>query len=162
MQIGPRGGIDPARLEEALAFAQEALATNRTTGNRFDLAYALHLVGVIQYKRGRFEESRRALAEGGAIFLEDHDISGLVLIASDLAELSAAEGDDERRAVLTGIAETFARRSGTGLLETFEKSESRWVSHSVPADLRSALDRGAQMNEAEAITYMQDRQISRD
>jgi tetratricopeptide (TPR) repeat protein len=162
LQIGPRGGIDPVQLEEALASSQEALATNRTTGNRFDLGYALHLTGVIQYKRGRFEESRRALAEAGSLFLEDHDISGLALIASDLAELAAAEGDDERRAVLTGIADTFARRSGTGLLDNFEEQESRWLPRGVPAELRFALERGLAMKEAEAIAYMQDREISRD
>jgi len=162
LQIGPRGAIDPARLEEALALAQEALAINRTTGSRFDLAYALHLTGVTQYKRGRFEESRRALTEGLALFLEDHDISGLALCASDLAELSAAEGDDERRAILTGIADTFARLSGTGLLDNFEEQEHRWLPRGVPSELQSALDRGLEMKEAEAIAYMQDREISRD
>ena len=162
LQIGPRGGSDPAQLDEALALAQEALATNRTTGNRFDLAYALHLTGVVQYKRGRFNESRSALSEGGALFLEDHDISGLALIASDLAELSAAEGDDERRAVLTGIADTFARLSGTGLLDNFEEHEHRWLPRGVPGEFRAALDRGLAMNEAEAIAYMEGREISRD
>ncbi|MDP9275955.1 MAG: hypothetical protein M3O99_10230 [Chloroflexota bacterium] len=162
LQIGPRGTIDPATLEEALASSEEALATQRTLGNRFDLAYAQHLNGCILYKLGRFEESRRVLLESLTLFLEDHDISGLVLIASDLAELSAAEGDDERRAVLTGIADTFARRSGTGLLDNFEEQEDRWLPRSVPAELRSALERGLAMKEPEAIAYMQDREISRD
>jgi len=162
LQIGPRGTIDPAKLEEALASSEEALATQRTLGNRFDLAYAQHLNGCILYKLGRFEESRRVLLEGLTLFLEDHDISGLVLIASDLAELAAAEGDDERRAVLTGIADTFARRAGTGLLNNFEEQEDRWLPRNVPAALRSALERGLAMKEAEAIAYMQDREISRD
>ncbi len=162
LQIGPRGTIDPATLEEALASSEEALATQRTLGNRFDLAYAQHLNGCILYKLGRFEESHRVLLESLTLFLEDHDISGLVLIASDLAELSAAEGDDERRAVLTGIADTFARRSGTGLLDNFEEQEDRWLPRSVPAELRSALERGLAMKEPEAIAYMQDREISRD
>src|SRR6266446_4378524 len=138
------------------------LGINRTTGNRFDLAYALHLTGVTQYKRGRFEESRRAFTESLALFLEDHDISGLALVASDLAELSAAEGDDERRALLTGIADTFARRSGTGLLDNFEEQEKRWLPRDVPAELRSALARGLAMKEAEAIAYLQGRETSRD
>ncbi|MEK6225881.1 MAG: adenylate/guanylate cyclase domain-containing protein [Chloroflexota bacterium] len=162
LQIGRRGATNRAQLEEAFVFAEEALATNRTTGNRFDLAYALHLKGCIEYKLGRLEESRRVLAEAGSLFLEDHDISGLVLIASDLSELAAAGGDDERRAVLTGIADTFARRSGTGLLDNFEQQEGRWLPRGVPAELRSALDRGVAMKEAEAIAYMQDREISRD
>ena len=162
LQIGPRGAIDPAKLEEALAASEEALATHRTLGNRFDLAYAQHLSGCILYKLGRFEESRRALLEGLTLFLEDHDISGLALIASDLAELAAAEAYEERRAVLTGIADTFARLSGTGLLDNFEEQESRWLPRSVPVELRSALDRGLVMKEAEAIAYMRDREVSRD
>jgi predicted ATPase/class 3 adenylate cyclase len=162
LQLGPRGGIARSILEEALAAAEEALATNRTLGNRFDLAYAQHLNGVVLYKLGRFEESRRALTEGATLFQEDRDISGLALIASDLAELSAAEGDDERRAVLTGIADTFARRSGTGLLDNFESQEGRWLPRGVPAEFRSALERGLAMKEAEAIAYVQGEEISRD
>ncbi len=162
LQLGPRGAIERARLEEALAAAREALVTHRTTGNRFDLAYALHLTGVILYKLDRFAESRRDLIEGATLFLEDRDISGLALIASDLAELAAAEGDDERRAVLAGIADTFARLSGTGLLDNFESQEHRWSPRSVPAEFRSALERGLAMKEAEAVAYMEDREISRD
>ena len=162
LQIGPRGTIDPAKLEEALLSSGEALATQRTLDNRFDLAYALHLNGCILYKLGRFEESRRALLEGLTLFLDDHDISGLALIASDLAELAAGEDNVERRAVLTGIADTFARRSGTGLLDNFEEQEKRWLPRGVPAELKPALERGLAMKEAEAIAYMQDREISRD
>jgi predicted ATPase/class 3 adenylate cyclase len=162
LQLGPRGGVPRATLEEALIAAEEALTTQRTLANRFDLAYALHLVGVILYKVGRFEESRRMLTEGATLFHEDRDISGLVLIASDLAELSAAEGDDQRRAVLTGIADTFARRSGTELLTNFETQEGRWLPRGVPAELRPALERGLAMKEAEAIAYMQSQEMSRD
>jgi len=162
LQLGPRGGIARSTLEEALAAAEEALATNRALGNRFDLAYAQHLNGVVLYKLGRFDESRRALSEGVTLFDEDRDISGLALIGSDLAELSAAQGDDERRAVLTGIADTFARRSGTGLLDNFESQEGRWLPRGVPAEFRSALERGLAMKQAEAIAYMQGRETSRD
>jgi tetratricopeptide (TPR) repeat protein len=162
LQLGPRGGVAPASLEEALAATAEALVTNRTLGNRFDLAYAQHLHGVILYKLGRFDESRRALGEGVTLFYEDRDISGLALISSDLAELAAAEGDDQRRAILTGIADSFARRSGTGLLDNFESQEGRWLPRGVPAEFRSALERGLAMKEAEAIAYLKDEDISRD
>ena len=162
LQLGPRGGVPHASLEEALAAAEESLATNRSLGNRFDLAYAQHLNGMVLYKLGRLEEARRALLEGATLFHEDRDISGLALAGSDLAELAAAEGDDERRAVLTGIADTFARRSGTGLLDNFESQEGRWLPHGVPEQYRSALERGLAMKEAEAIAYMQGQELSRD
>jgi hypothetical protein len=162
LQLGPRGGVPRKTLEEALTAAEEALTTHRKLGNRFDLAYAQHLNGVVLYKLGRLEESRRALVEGATLFHEDGDISGLALIASDMAELSAAEGDNERRAILTGIADTFARRSGTGLLVNFEAQEGRWLPHGVPAEFRSALERGLAMKEAEATAYLEDREFSRD
>jgi predicted ATPase/class 3 adenylate cyclase len=162
LQLGPRGTVHPVQLAEGLKAAEKALALNRTIGNRFDLAYALHLTSVILYKLGRYAESRRDLMEAVEIFREDRDISGLALIASDFAELAAAEGQDERRAVLTGIADTFARISGTGLLDNFEAQEHRWLPRNVPADLRSALERGLAMKEPEAIAYMQDHEISRD
>jgi tetratricopeptide (TPR) repeat protein len=162
LQLGPRRGVARAKLEEALVAGQAALATHRTTGNRFDLAYALHLTGVILYKLDRLAESRRDLTEAFTLFLEDRDISGLALAASDFGELAAAEGDDERRAILAGIGDTFARRSGTGLLDNFESQEHRWLPRSVPPAFRPALERGIAMKEAEAVAYIQDREISRD
>lgn len=36
------------------------------------------------------------------------------------------------------------------------------VPRSVPAEFRSALERGLAMKEAEAVAYMEDREISRD
>ena len=69
---------------------------------------------------------------------------------------------DTRQDVATGIADTFARLSGTGLLNNFESQEHRWLPRGVPAEVRPALERGLAMKEAEAIAYMQDREISRD
>jgi predicted ATPase len=162
LQLGPRGAVAAGQLEEALVAAKEALATNRTTGNRFDLAYALHLTGVILNKLGRTAEARRDLLEGCEIFREDRDISGLALIASDLAEVAAVDRDDDRRATLTGIAATFARLSGTGLLGNFEQQEHRWGPGDVPPNLRPALDRGLAMRQDEALSYLHERNTSRD
>ena len=75
-------------------------------------------------------------------------------MASDSGALAWAEGQDERRATLVGIADVFARRSGSGLVANFAKLEGRWLPADVPADLRPALERGLAMDEEAAFAYL--------
>ena len=163
LQLAGRGLIPPPVLEEALRFAEEALSVHRRLGNLFDVGWDLHLVGAVEMKLGRFEPSRRHLNESLALFREANDLSGFALVASDLGELAAAEGKTERQATLVGIADTFARRSGTGLVENFAAEEGRALPKDIPPELRPALERGLAMDEATALAYaVEEREISRD
>ena len=163
LQLAGRGLIAPPVLEEALRFAEEALRVHRRLGNLFDVGWDLHLVGTVEMKLGRFEPARRALNEALALFREANDLSGFALVVSDLGELAAAEGQIERHATLVGIADTFARRSGTGLVENFAAEEGRLLPKDIPTELRPALERGLAMDEPTALAYaVAEREMSRD
>ena len=163
LQLAGRGLTPPPVLEEALRFAEDALRVHRRLGNLFDVAWDLHLVGAVEMKLDRFQASRRHLNEALALFREANDLSGFALVASDLGELAAAEGQAERQATLVGIADTFARRSGTGLVENFAAEEGRLLPKDISAELRPALERGLAMDEARALAYaLGEREISRD
>ena len=57
----------PARLEEAAAFATERLALARAGGLRSFEADMLHVLGLAEARRGRFDEGRAVLASSTAI-----------------------------------------------------------------------------------------------
>jgi tetratricopeptide (TPR) repeat protein len=154
LQIGPRQAIPRSRLQESLSAARDSLALMRGSGNRFDLAWSLHLVGIVETKLGDVASARPHFKEALDLFAEDKDISGLALVMSDYAELAGVEGRLERRATLTGAADALARRAGTGLITNFVQTEGRWSPERVPAELRPSLERGLAMDEAAAIAYI--------
>jgi predicted ATPase/class 3 adenylate cyclase len=163
LQFGRRGTIDPSRLDEARAAVQEALAVHRAGTNRFDLGWSLHLAGMIDIKRGDFANAATALREAAQIFTEDNDLSGLTIIASDCAELAAAQGQPEREATLVGFAGMLTERAGTGLLGEIERRDGRPAPKDIAPEFRAALERGRAMDLAVGIAYaLGEREISRD
>jgi predicted ATPase/class 3 adenylate cyclase len=153
LQFGRKGAIDPSRLEEASVAVQEALAVHRAGTNRFDLAWSLHLVGMIDAKRGEFSGALAAFREAARIFTEDNDLSGLVIIASNCAELAGYQGDRERQATLVGFATALAKRAGTGLLHEISKPDARTEEKDIAPEFRAAFERGYAMPTAVGIPY---------
>ena len=156
LQLGRRGTIEPSRLAEARAAAQEALAVHRTGTNRFDLAWSLHLAGMIGVKVGDFADALTAFREAAQIFTEDNDLSGLVIIASNCAELAAAQGQLERQATLVGFAQAQSERAGTGLLAEIAKQDGRAMPKDIAPEFRPAFERGRAMETAAGIAYALD------
>lgn len=113
LHFGAPGQVEPAKLEEAHAPVQEALSIPRESTNRFDVGWDLHLLGMIEVKRGHLDEAAKRFREAATLFTEDNDVSGLAVIASDSAMLAALRHQPERQAVLVGVADTLAKRSGT-------------------------------------------------
>ncbi|MDQ2915276.1 MAG: AAA family ATPase [Chloroflexota bacterium] len=156
LQFGRRGQVDPSRLEEARVAVHEALEVHRVGTNRFDLAWSLHLAGMIDVKLGDFAGAAAAFRESAQIFTEDNDLSGLVIIASDCAELAAEQGQLEREATLVGFAEAQSERAGTGLLREISKQDARRLSKDIAPEFRAALERGRAMETAAGIAYALD------
>ena len=161
LQLGKRGEIDPSQLEEARVAAHEALVIHRAGTNRFELAWSLHLVGMIAVKRGDFAEAAAAFREAAQIFTDDNDLSGLVIIASDCAELAAAQGQLERQAILVGLADALAVRAGTGILKEISKQDGRAEVTDIAPEFRAALEHGRAMDAAAGIAYALG-EVSRD
>jgi len=156
LQFGRRGQVDPARLEEARGAVQEALSFHRTGANRFDLAWSLHLAGMINLKLSDFAGAAAAFRESAQIFTEDNDLSGLVIIASDCAELAFEQGQLERQATLVGFAQAQSERAGTGLLAEISKQDRRALPKDIATEFRPAFERGRAMATAAGIAYALD------
>src|SRR3989441_989211 len=156
LQLARRGTIQPSRLAAARAAAQEALAVHRTGTNRVHLAWSLHLAGMIGVKGGDFADALSAFREAAQIFTEDNDLSGLVIIASNCAELAAAQGQLERQATLVGFAQAQSERAGTGLLAEIAKQDGRAMPKDIAPEFRPAFERGRAMETAAGIAYTLD------
>jgi hypothetical protein len=153
LQMGRRGQVDRARLDEASVAMQDALAVHRDGTNRFDLAWSLHLAGMIAVKRDNFAAAVSAFREAAQIFTDDNDLSGLTIIASNCAELAAAQGDLERQAVLVGLADALSERAGTGILGEISQQDGRARAGDIAPEFRAALERGRMMDVAAGIAY---------
>ncbi|PYO83087.1 MAG: hypothetical protein DMD68_10225, partial [Gemmatimonadetes bacterium] len=153
LQLGRRGEINPSVLERALAAASEALAVHRTGTNRFDLAWSLHLTGMIHLKMGQFAKATADFREAASIFAADDDLTGLGIIASDSAELAGAQGQREKQAALIGLAYAISRRAGTGLLGDISREDARTKPEDLAPELRPAFDRGGAMDLTAGIAY---------
>src|SRR5216110_787814 len=156
LQLGRRGEIDPSVLERALAAASEALAVHRAGTNRFDLAWSLHLTGMIHLKMGQFAKATADFREAASIFAADDDLTGLGIIASDSAELAGAQGQREKQAALIGLAYAIARRAGTGLLGDISRQDARTKPEDLAPELRPAFERGGAMDLTAGIAYALD------
>ena len=71
---------------------EEALSIHRERTNRFDVAWDLHLLGMIDVKLGRFEDAATSFREAARMFTADDDLSGLAVIASDTSMLALGRG----------------------------------------------------------------------
>ena len=153
LQLGRRGEIDPSVLERALAAASEALAVHRAGTNRFDLAWSLHLTGMIHLKMSQFAKASADFREAASIFEADNDLTGLGIIASDSAELAGAQGQREKQATLIGLAYAISRRAGTGLLGDISRQDARTKPEDLAPELRPAFERGGAMDLTAGIAY---------
>ena len=153
LHFGRPGEVEPAKLEEARALTEEALSIHRERTNRFDIAWDLHLLGMIDVKRGRLNEAAQSFREAAGLFAADNDLSGLAVIASDTATLAAARKQRERQAVLVGIADTLAKKSGTGLLNNLRTQDGRPMPPDISPDLQAEVRRGQAMDTATGIAF---------
>ena len=153
LQFGPRDAVPRAQLVEALAAGAEALSVHREGSNLFDVAWDHHLMGMVNLKLGRHADASAAFREALSLFDEANDLSGIAIVASNYAALAAAQGQREREATLVGIADTFAQRSGTGLLVDIAGQDERSLPKDIAPELQPALERGRAMDTAAAIAY---------
>jgi hypothetical protein len=64
---------------------------------------------------GRTSDAHRAATEALRHFAQVGDLSGIVLLLDDFAELARQEGDLDRAARLSAVAEAHQRATGTSL-----------------------------------------------
>jgi hypothetical protein len=108
---------------------------------------------MIEVKTGNFAAAKAAFREAAEIFQADNDLSGLVIIGSDCAELAAAQGHLERQATLVGFADAQSQRAGTGILKEISRQDGRSVAKDISPEFRTAFDRGRAMSVEDGIAY---------
>jgi predicted ATPase/class 3 adenylate cyclase len=147
----------PGRPREDLLLAQktigEALELHRSLSNRFDLAWDLHMKGLVHLKLGELDEARRAWTEATELQIAAGDMSGLVLMLSNFGEHAKASGDLERHDVLVGAWAALAKRTGVGLTVIFGTTEDREQPEAIPAERQPAVRRGMAMKLDDALGF---------
>ena len=138
----------------ARGYAEEALQQHRLLGNRFDIAWDLHAVGLSSFKVGEYDRASRNWREALDIFIAADDSSGIVLMLSHFGELAKVAGDIERHDTLTGAWSALAQRTGVGLATLWGATEGRDVPSDIPPERRPALERGLAMKTEEAIAFV--------
>ena len=140
-------------LVRAQASAAEALAAHRDLGNRFDLAWDLHMQAFVALKLGDLETARRGWTEATQLLIEAEDASGMVLMLSNFGELAKASGDLERHDTLVGAWTALAKQTGVGLTTLFGVTDGREQAIDIPAARQPAVQRGFGMKLDDALAY---------
>jgi hypothetical protein len=137
----------------ARALIGEALQVHRTLSNQFDLVWDLHMEGLLALKLGEPEAARQAWTEATGLLMGAGDMSSIVLMISNFAELAKAGGDLDRHDVLVGAWSALAKRTGVGLTAIFGQTESRDQPETIPAERQPAVQRGLAMSLDDALAY---------
>jgi predicted ATPase len=107
--------------KEAEPWYLRALEKLAATDASFIQAWSYRMLGELRLSRGAVEEARADLERALSMFAQDLDISGIVLLLRDFAQLALAGRDPERALRLAGAASGLEAVSQTGMLE-FEEN----------------------------------------
>ena len=134
-------------------YGLEALREHRALGQRnlFDEGWDLHLIGLVALKLGELDDAAGRFREALELFVAAADTSGIVLLLSNIAEVARQQGDVERHDVLVGAWSALSQRTGVGLADVFGATEGRATAADIPADRKTALERGRAMNTDDAV-----------
>jgi predicted ATPase/class 3 adenylate cyclase len=146
-------GATGADWKRAGELAREALEQHRALGNRFDVAWDLHTLGLVRLRLGDLDEAETHWREAAGIFAEAGDSSGIVLVLSNFAEIARRKGDLAREATLVGAWTALAQRTGVGLASLWGTTEGRTTADTVAPEFRGPFERGLAMKTEDAIAY---------
>jgi tetratricopeptide (TPR) repeat protein len=111
--------------ESAAATLDQAIQLARESGDRFNYAWALHTRALVAMDMKQAAVARPLVEEAMDIFTAAGDVSGIVLVLSDFADLALLEGDRERAARIAGAAVAHEKRSGAALGSHITVAERR-------------------------------------
>ena len=140
-------------LLSARDYVNEAHTAHQTLGNRFDMGWDLHALGLAALKLGEHAEAATRWREALELFVEAGDTSGIVIQLSNFAELAKAQGDLDRHAALVGAWTAIGERTGVGLAELIQNTERRAVAADIAPEHHVALERGLAMKTDAAVAY---------
>lgn len=95
---------------------EEAMDHYRRSGNQFGLGWSAFEVGAYHARGGEYEEAWPYLKEAMNLFGAHRDVSGAVMVGSELAGVALGLGDAPRAYLLAGMVESLRISSGTDLV----------------------------------------------
>jgi len=144
------------RDEEAHALLVVSVRIFREADSKFDLAWALHSLGLADLRLGRLDEARPVLVEGLALILELGDIAGQTIFLGDFSDLAARAGDAARAIRLRGASTALQKLTGSTLEETMTNSylSRQDIASGVDeAEYKALFEAGYAMSREEAVAY---------
>lgn len=144
------------RVVEAKPRLQQALDLYQDMDDMFMLAWAHRMLGTTHLKLGEVAEARPQLNAALQLFQDAGDISGIILVLRDYAQLAVENKDPERALTIVGALASLQDRSGLDLIQAFSDQieglddASSALDGDVAAEL---LERGRSMSREEALSY---------
>jgi tetratricopeptide (TPR) repeat protein len=102
---------------EAEPWYDRSLEALEGSDSVFVVAWAHHMRGLLRTEKGDFAGARKDLQTSLGLFVEDDDLSGMVLSLNHFSALALGEGDVDRALRLAGAAAKAEEASETGMLE---------------------------------------------
>jgi len=136
------------------ASANEALAYFRRVDAKFDMAWALHQLGLALTHTADPDGARTAFAEGIRLMTDLADSSGIAIFLDDLADAELVAGNPGRAARLLGAAEAAREATGVKLsndARIFKRENP--LDYMSQAELDSGKAEGRRMSLEEAKEY---------
>jgi predicted ATPase/class 3 adenylate cyclase len=138
------------RVDEAITALDEAIELFRKKNDRFSLGWALHTRALAAIKKSDIGRARRLVVESLQLFANAGDISGVVLVLDDAAQVERLEGNRALAFRLAGAAAAHQATSGAGLAAVLNTEEDR----DTREDISDENDQGA-WTEGQAMTIEQ-------
>jgi len=136
--------------DEAITALDEAIELFRKRNDRFSLGWALHTRALAAIKKSDLGRARRLVVEALGLFANANDISGVVVVLDDAAQVERLEGNRALGIRLAGAAAAYQATSGAGLAAVLNTEEDR----DARDDLADESDRRA-WAEGQAMTIEQ-------
>ena len=145
------------RNDEATAPLDEAVGLFRKLGDEFSLAWALHTGALVAMRAGDAATAGPLVREALRMFSETSDVSGIVMLLDDAAQLARIEGDPVRATHLAGAAAAHQASSGAGL-GTMLNLQEGWTGREGLSDEdgAKAWAEGQAMSVEQAVAYALD------
>lgn len=107
---------DPPDFVAGRAHYEAALEIFRGLDDAFMLGWTYRMIGFMEERLGNLDTAREHIGAALRIFAPVPDITGVVLLLRDLAQLAVKAGQDQRAVTLVGAMSALEKRSGTSLV----------------------------------------------
>ena len=149
------GALFTRELTIAREYLGASLDAYRSLDDAFGLGWALRLLGVVEMLDGEIDRADARGRESLTVFVEREDLSAIMTLLIDLAEIARRREQVERSWVLAGAAHTLRLQTGADLISATAPLFDVQVPEAPTDDplVRAAWERGSAMSSAEMVAF---------